>query len=65
VALRDIEKTIPQNIAREQTTNLLRQLVRIPSANPSGDRRDIADFLTQTIAQRGFCLANSKWKKIM
>ena len=54
MALTDIEKTILQNIDREQTVNLLKQLVRIPSPNPPGDSRDIADFLSQTLKETGF-----------
>lgn len=54
MGLKDIERTILQDIDREQTANLLRELVRIPSPNPPGDSRDIAAFLSQTLKERGF-----------
>ena len=54
MGLSDVEERILRNIDREQTINLLRDLVRIPSPNPPGDTRLVADFLSQTLEKKGF-----------
>jgi acetylornithine deacetylase/succinyl-diaminopimelate desuccinylase family protein len=54
MGLNDIEKRILQNIDPDATTRLLRDLIRIPSPNPPGDTRRIADYLVLTLREKGF-----------
>jgi acetylornithine deacetylase/succinyl-diaminopimelate desuccinylase family protein len=54
MGLTQFEKKILEQIDREETTGLMRELVRIPSPNPPGDSRQIAEFLFRNLETKGF-----------
>jgi acetylornithine deacetylase/succinyl-diaminopimelate desuccinylase family protein len=53
LGLSESEEKILRHVDEGRTTMLLRELVRIPSPNPPGETRAVADFLTRHLEKEG------------
>lgn len=62
--INEFEKRILHQIDERNVSNLLQDLIRIPSPNPPGDTRKIADFLINFLKEQGI-FARRIWKDNM